>query len=170
MSFRFSLRSIERCRSVDPRLMAVCVVALSRSPVDFGVTEEQSRTVAEQAAKVKAGVSKTMNSKHMIPEGGSFSVAIDLVPFIDGRFQWGDDKWQVRRADGLVIEPFYAMAAAMRDAAVATGFRIRWGGAWDRTLNDLPPGADAMRRAVAEYVVRHAGPDFLDGPHFELTA
>lgn len=167
MGFRLSHRSVERCRHVDPRLVACVVVALARSPVDFGLTEEQSRTVAEQKAKVDAGVSKTMNSKHMIPAGENFSTAIDLVPFIDGRFQWGDANWQVV-SGGKILEPFFDIAAAMREAALFAGFHIRWGAVWDRPLGSLPAGAAALKQEVEKYKVRHAGSDFLDAPHFEL--
>lgn len=169
MSFRFSQRSLDRCRNVDARLIAVAVIALSKSKVDFGITEEQSRTVAEQAEKVRRGVSKTMNSKHVIPAGAVVSSALDLVPYVNGRFDWGDDQWRVTLANGTKVDAFYEIAAAMRDAAVCAGVRIRWGGVWDRTLNDLPAGAAAMKAAVQDYKVRHDGVDFLDGPHFEIV-
>lgn len=168
--YRFSQRSLDRCRNVDARLIAVAVIALSKSAVDFGITEEQSRTVAEQREKVRRGVSKTMNSKHMIPDGKLVSTALDLVPFVEGRFQWGDAQWGITLADGSRIEPFYEIAAAMREAAICANVRIRWGAVWDKVLNDLPAGAAAMKAAVEAYKVRHPGPDFLDGPHFEIVA
>jgi peptidoglycan L-alanyl-D-glutamate endopeptidase CwlK len=169
MAFRFSQRSVSRATGVDPLLFAIATLALYRSAVDFGLTEEQSRSEAEQREKVARGVSKTMNSKHMIPAGKAFSTALDLVPFIDGRFQWGDNQWRVQTADGRTLEPFYEIAAAMREAAIAFGVKVRWGGVWDRTLDQLPAGAAGMKRAVEEYKARHPGPDFLDGPHFELA-
>lgn len=172
MSFRFSKRSMDRARSVDPRLMAVATAALARSSVDFGLTEDQSRTWAEQAEKVRRGVARTMNSKHIIPQGGEFSMALDLVPFIDGVFTWGDNQWRVRTKAGAVIEPFYEIAAAMREVAVALGITITWGGVWDRRLNDLPPGPAAMKAAVEAYKARRkvaGGTALLDGPHFELV-
>jgi len=64
MGFRFSKRSMDRARAVDPLLMAVAVIALNRCAVDFGITEEQSRSLNEQAEKVRRGVSRTMNSAH----------------------------------------------------------------------------------------------------------
>lgn len=172
MTFRFSQRSLDRARNVDARLIAVAVIALTKSTVDFGITEEQSRTYAEQAEKVARGVSQTMESKHMIPKGGTVSTALDLVPFIDGRFQWGDGYWRVKTAAGPVIEPFYEIAAAMREAAVCSGVRVKWGGCW-KVLNDLPAGAAAMKKAVEEYKSerRALGKSaFLDGPHFEVVS
>lgn len=172
MSHRFSKRSMDRARDVDPVLMAIAVLALARSPVDFGLQEEQSRTLNEQAEKVRRGVSKTMDSAHVIKAGASFSTGLDLVPYIDGVFQWGDNQWRVTTKTGAVIEPFYVIAAAMRDVAVITGVRLIWGGCWDRTLNDLPAGPAAMKAAVEGYKARRkvAGKSaFLDGPHFELA-
>ena len=172
MAFRFSQRSLDRARNVDSLLIAIAVIALSKSRVDFGITEEQSRTLAEQAEKVRRGVSKTMNSKHMIPAGKAVSTALDLVPFVDGRFQWGDAQWSITLEKGGKIEPFYEIAAAMREAAICAGQVVVWGGVWDRYLNDLPAGAAAMKTAVEDYKKRRhdAGASaFLDGPHFEIV-
>lgn len=79
MGHRFSKRSMDRTREVDPLLMAVAVIALSRCAVDFGLTEEQSRSVAEQAEKVRRGVSKTMNSAHVIAAGWAFVAVCVLM-------------------------------------------------------------------------------------------
>lgn len=169
MTFKFSQRSRDRAKRVDPVLMLIAADALAHCAVDFGLTEEQSRTYAEQAEKVRLGYSKTMNSKHMIPKGGQYSTALDLVPFVDGKFHWGDGMWRVRTLSGETLEPFYEIAAAMRDAAVRAGKRVIWGAVWDKALNDLPAGAKAMKAAVEAYKVRHKGADFLDGPHFQLV-
>lgn len=171
MSYRFSQRSLDRARNVDARLIAVAVIGLTKSKVDFGITEEQSRTYAEQAEKVRRGVSQTMTSKHMIPQGKTVSTALDLVPYIDGQFQWGDQHWRVTTKAGAVLEPFYEIAAAMREAAICAGVQVKWGGCW-KVLNDLPAGAAAMKAAVEAYKVerRRAGKSaFLDGPHFEIV-
>lgn len=174
MTFRFSQRSLDRARNVDSVLIGIAIVALTKSSVDFGITEEQSRTHAEQAEKVRRGVSKTMDSKHMIPQGRSVSTALDLVPYVDGRFQWGDNQWRILTSAGRTIEPFYEIAAAMREAAICTGVRIRWGGAWDRVLNDMPAGADAMKAEVMAYTARQKAKGnksiLLDGPHFEIVS
>jgi peptidoglycan L-alanyl-D-glutamate endopeptidase CwlK len=171
--FRFSQRSLDRARNVDTRLIGLAITALSRSSVDFGLTEEQSRTEAEQAEKVRRGVSRTMNSKHMIPKGKTVSSALDLVPFVDGVFTWGDNQWRVKTKAGPTIEPFYEIAAQMREAAIAAGLVLTWGGVWDRRLNDLPAGAAAMKAAVQAYAARRkaaGGTALLDGPHFELVS
>jgi peptidoglycan L-alanyl-D-glutamate endopeptidase CwlK len=50
------------------------------------------------------------------------------------------------------------------------GVSLTWGGVWDRRLNDLPADADGIEAAVKAYCARHPGPDFIDGPHYELAA
>ena len=168
MPYSLGAKSRANMRRVDPRLADLIAPALATCAVDFGVQEEQSRTWAEQAEKVRRGVSKTMNSTHVIKPGKTHSTGIDLVPWIDERWQWGDSQWRVKTLAGPVVEPFYEIAAAMQRAAIERGTRVKWGAVWDRCLNDLPSGAKALKAAMEAYKVRHAGPDFVDGPHFEL--
>lgn len=167
MTYVLGSRSLSFCAHVDPKLMAVVKRAISICPVDFGMTEDQSRTVAQQAAKVAAGVSHVRPgpaARHMIQPDG-YSKAVDLVPWVDGRFQWGDGQWRVTTASGAVLMPFFDIAAAMRTAAIEAGVEIRWGAVWDKRLNAI---AGDLKAEVERYKQRHAGPDFLDGPHFEL--
>ncbi len=171
MPFALGARSLSRSAHVDPKLMAVVSLAIGRSPVDFGMSEEQSRTAAEQLKKFNDGVSKVRPgpaARHMIQPDG-FSKAVDLVPWVDGAFTWGDGQWRVTTKGGAVIRPFFDIAAAMQSASVELGAPVRWGAIWDRVLNDLQPGATSLALAMEDYKVRHPGPDFLDGPHFELT-
>lgn len=148
--FVFGARSEAELKGVNPTLVAVTRRALVLSTVDFGVYDG-IRTVAEQRAHVAAGNSKTMASKHL--DG----LAVDLVPFIGGRYVWD---W-----NGC-----YSIALAMDKAATEMGVadRITWGGAWDRRLSDYGNDPAAYRREVDAYKARHAGPDFIDGPHFEI--
>ena len=154
MTFALGKRSMERLNGVHPRLDMVVETAITISTQDFTVFEGL-RTLERQRELVRTGASKTLNSKH-IEQDDSFGHAVDLVPWIDGQARW---EWG----------PIYPIASAMREAAVIHSVNIRWGGVWDRRLNDLPPGANALKAAVQAYSVRHPGPDFLDGPHYELV-
>jgi hypothetical protein len=123
MTYALGSRSLSFCAHVDPKLMAVVKRAISICPVDFGMTEDQSRTVAQQAAKVAAGVSHVRPgpaARHMIQPDG-YSKAVDLVPWVDGRFQWGDKNWKVHTADGRTLDPFFDIAAAMVASCNAAG-------------------------------------------------
>lgn len=155
MTFALGKTSKARLVGVDSRLVRVVERAIVLSRQDFTVFEGL-RTVERQRKLVAAGASKTMNSKHIRQPDG-FGKAVDLVPWIAGRAQW---EWG----------PIYHIAAAMRAASTEQRTPIRWGGVWDRRLSDLPADVEGMRSAVSAYCARHPGPDFLDGPHYELAA
>lgn len=150
--FKFGKASEAELIGVDNRLVQVARLALSLSSQDFGVFDGL-RTVAEQRKLVNRGMSKTMNSKHL--EG----LALDLVPWYNGKYVW---EWSL----------IYPVVMAVDRAATQLGYAhlITWGGAWDRTLADFGSDKDSQeyKREVSRYCERHAGKDFIDGPHFQI--
>lgn len=117
MSFRLSSRSRSRLRGVHPKLAAVTEAAIQLTPVDFMVTEGL-RTLERQAVLVRAGASRTLNSRHLTGH------AIDIAALVEGQVRWD---W-----------PLYPrIAAAFRKAADELGIAIVWGGDWPR-LRDGP--------------------------------
>jgi peptidoglycan LD-endopeptidase CwlK len=156
MTFSLGLKSHGNLVGVHPALKAVIVRAVQLSAVDFGV-HDGTRTLSEQRRLVDRGVSKTMKSRHLVRPDG-YGHAVDLVPWIGGRFSWAD--WR----------PFYAIAAAVEAARREQGPDLVWGGVWDRTMGQLKcQTAQDFAAALAAYGARHPGPDFYDGPHFELA-
>lgn len=154
--FRFGPTSLENMIGVHPRLVRTVRVALSLSRQDFQV-HDGVRSRAEQQVLVARGASRTLLSRHLLQSDG-WGHAADLVPWIDGGLSWS---WPA------CLE----VAAAMRAAAELSATRLRWGGVWDRPLDQLGPSADDLRLAVRAYVQhrRRAGrPAFTDAPHFEL--
>ena len=115
-----SSRDRTRLTGVHPDL--VVVVEAARRQVPF-IVVEGLRTRERQAQLVKSGASRTMDSRHLTGH------AVDLAPTVDGEVRWD---WQL----------FYPMAKAVKDAALARGIALVWGGDWPR---------------------------FRDGPHFELN-
>lgn len=169
MTFYLGPKSKKNMAGLHPALALMAPKALALSPVDWGFTEPLVRTVAQQRQKVKDGVSKTMNSPHLVRSDG-YGHAVDCVPYIDGAYTWGDAKrfgWPV---DILGVEtfPIFHIAAAWRLACIAGQFPMTWGGVWDRDIRSLPPGWEGMREAMLAYNARHPGADFNDGPHFEM--
>ena len=150
MTFVLGPTSRSRLSGVGPNLVKVVQGAIQITSQDFSVFEGL-RTAETQAEYLKRGVTRTLKSKHLRQPDG-FGHAVDLVPFIDGRVRW---EW------GAI----WPIAEAMRRAAIDLGVSIRWGGVWDRTLNELSPD---LKTEVDAYCKRHPGPDFLDGPHYEL--
>lgn len=149
--FKLGAASLKELEGVDSLLVSVVKLAITLTEQDFTVYDG-IRTVKEQMNHVQNGTSKTMQSKHL--DG----LAVDLVPWINGKPVWD---W-----DGC-----YKIAMAMDMAATQLGCAalIRWGGAWDRKLSDFGGNVDSYKDEVAAYQRRHAGPDFLDGPHFEIS-
>jgi peptidoglycan L-alanyl-D-glutamate endopeptidase CwlK len=172
--FYFGAASQQRLAGVVPALVAVADHAIQISAQDFCVGEgvrsaaDQLRDWYRRTSKLNGipvgatvnGVRGTGVGNHQVKADG-FGHALDLVPVVGGALLWtlpAAEQWP----------HIYPVADAMRTAAISLGTRIRWGGVWDRILNDLAPGAAALEQAVRDYEGRHAGPDFIDGPHFEI--
>lgn len=152
--YRLGSRSRQELRGVHPGLVRVVERAICLTTQDFSV-HDGIRTEEDQRDLVRRGASKTMNSRHLRQPDG-YGHAVDLVPYVGGRLRW---EWPL----------IYPIAVAMRTAAVEEGISLRWGGVWDRPFLDLEPGTTyGMRVAVEQYAARHPGPDFLDGPHYEI--
>ncbi len=148
MSFKLGTRSRSELKGVHPDLVAVVERAIALTVQDFGV-HDGIRTMAEQKKFVAAGVSKTLDSRHLTGH------AVDLVPFINGQLRWED-------------QPIYKIADAVRMAAKELEIPIRWGGAWDVLLTE---STDSPEEMVEDYIARRkaAGKKaFIDGPHYEL--
>lgn len=166
--FALGTRSLGFLAGVHPDLLAIVKLGISISPVDFGVTEPQVRTIADQRAKVAAGVSQTMQSNHLeqVDLTGKthnlYGHAVDLVPWIGGKFVWD---WSA----------IYQVQAAVAEAARRMGLvdKLCWGGAWDRWVGQYtgsPVTAAQMQAAEQAYVAarRRVGKSaFVDGPHVQ---
>jgi peptidoglycan L-alanyl-D-glutamate endopeptidase CwlK len=150
MAYKLGQKSLDELVGVHPDLVKVVKRAIELSTVDFAV-HEGLRTLATQQSYVKRGVSKTLASKHLKQPDG-YGHAVDLVPYVGGKLRW---EWPV----------IYPIAVAMRQASDELNVPLRWGGVWDRKLDDLTTD---MKKEVASYCVRHPGSDFIDGPHFEM--
>lgn len=117
MAYSLSARSLSRMEGVDERLVRVVKRAIELTEVDFMVTEGL-RTRERQAQLVRAGASRTMNSRHIIGQ------AVDVAAYVAGEVRWD---W-----------PLYPrIAKAFKAAAAELGVRITWGGDW-KTLRDGP--------------------------------
>lgn len=120
--FRFSQRSERALSQVHPDLVRVVRTALTRSPLDFMITEG-ARTIERQRQLVAAGASRTLRSRH-IPGKDGFAKAIDFAVLVNGQVRWD---W-----------PLYKQVAdVFKAVAQEQGVPIIWGGDW-RTLRDGP--------------------------------
>ncbi|MET4683674.1 M15 family metallopeptidase [Brevundimonas faecalis] len=117
MGFALGARSRANLKGVHPDLIAVVEEAIKLTEVDFTVTEGL-RSKERQAALVKAGASRTLNSRHLTGH------AVDVAALVEGQVRWD---W-----------PLYGrIAAAFKAAAKKRGVALTWGGDWTK-LRDGP--------------------------------
>lgn len=117
MSIILGSRSLSRLEGVHPDLVKVVHRAAALSDIDFTVLEGL-RTVARQKQLVKAGASKTMNSRHITGH------AVDLAVLVGGKVRWD---WPL----------YHKLAVFVKQAAKELNVPIEWGGDW-RSFKDGP--------------------------------
>jgi len=161
MTYYLSTRSMDNMKGMHPNLLLVVKSAIQFSTQDFGVVAKQVRTAAEQHALFLSGATQKdgykSKSNHQA-HGDGLGYAVDLTPYVAGR-GWVPEDWNL----------YYAIAAAMADAARKNNIRLVWGGNWYECLNDYCFSASDAKAAVERYKAKHPGPDFIDGPHFQLA-
>ena len=116
-NFKFSQRSENNLKGVNPDLVKIVHRALQLSPVDFGITEGL-RTVERQRQLVAAGKSQTMNSRHI----SGHAVDVFAYPTSAGSWEW---------------KYYEQIATAFKQAAKELDIPVEWGGDW-KTLKDGP--------------------------------
>ena len=117
MSFQFGERSLKRLEGVHPDLVKVMKRAIGCSTLDFTVLEGV-RTLARQKELMKAGATRTMNSRHLTGH------AVDIAPFVAGAVRWD---WPL----------YHQLALVVKKAAAELEQPITWGGDW-RSFKDGP--------------------------------
>lgn len=151
MSFAFGPKSRAKLEGVDPDLVRVLELAISRSPIDWMILEGvrtverqhslygQGRTAAQLRAKgvdprhakpTMPTVTWTLKSNHFTGK------AVDVVPY---------------PVDWDTPAKFDAIAKAIFAAADELGVKVRWGADWDQDGNPRERGES-------------------DSPHFELAS
>jgi peptidoglycan L-alanyl-D-glutamate endopeptidase CwlK len=121
MSFTLSERSEKRMEGLDPGLINVVKLAITRTPIDFGVAFMGGmRTPEEQNQLFKQGASKCDGylkiSKHQSGD------AIDLNVFVESK---------------MIDDPkmLCVIAGVMFSCASELNIKLRWGLDWDRDGN-----------------------------------
>jgi len=106
---------------VHPILVTMAEKALAESPVDFGViknggfrtAEEQHELFLKKRSKLDGFI---QISHHQLGN------AIDLVPYIDGKFTWSDRK---------AFEQINAVVLKVWKEMKVRGVQLTWGGSWE---------------------------------------
>lgn len=106
-NFKFSQRSENNLKGVNPDLVKVIRRALEITPVDF-IVIEGLRTEKRQKEMVATGKSQTMSSRHLAGH------AVDIIPV--------NTTWQ--------IEEFGPLLKAVKQASDELGIKLRFGINW----------------------------------------
>jgi peptidoglycan L-alanyl-D-glutamate endopeptidase CwlK len=144
--WKFGNRSEVKLVDVDENLVAVARLALTYSPVDFGITCGL-RTQHEQNQLLATGKTQVRHSRHQ--DG----MAIDVVAYVGGKVTWD-------------LEHYITIADAFAKACKELNVKVRWGGAWSHNL-DEHTGTEAHEAYVSLRKSEGRRP-FIDGPHFEI--
>lgn len=125
-------RTLKNLKGVNAQLVALTIYAMRLSLFDFGVSEGK-RSLARQTKLYSTGKSRTMKSKHLSGD------AVDI-------YASGDNPYNSDR--------IYAITRAMIAGAKFLGIahRIRWGGVWDRRVDQL--NVENLSFEVEEYARR----------------
>lgn len=118
--------SEKKLAGVHPDLQAVIHKAAEISDMTFVVTEGL-RSRERQAQLVKAGASRTMNSRHITGHAVDLAVWVDTDK--DGVVDGGEIRWDW---------PLYAkLSKIVKEAAMQVSVPIVWGGDW-KSFRDGP--------------------------------
>ncbi len=117
MGFKLSQRSLDKMIGVNPKLVEVVKLAITKSPLDFSISEGL-RTVERQKELVAQKKSQTMKSRHIVGE------AVDICVLVDGKANWD-------------FENYRKVADVFKECAKELGVKITWGGEWT-SLKDGP--------------------------------
>jgi peptidoglycan LD-endopeptidase CwlK len=113
-TFEFSTRSLLRLQGVDEELYKLMKLALSRSPIDFGIPEFGGlRTVEDQKKLFDKGLSKADGTiKKSYHQTGN---AVDVFAFVNGKASW--DEVHLSLIAGVVLS-----------CAKELNLNVTWGG------------------------------------------
>lgn len=147
----FGKQSLNSMKGVHPYLIAVMVVAIKNTPIDFTITDggrtdkaqydlwlkgrDKNGNIIDKSKVVTNADGIKGKSNHQMKEDG-FYHAVDLYAYLKGKVQFNDTK-------SLVI-----IAEHILNTAKDMGINIKWGGHFPATKT-LPYG--------------------WDKPHFELA-
>lgn len=119
---KFSQVSLDKLLTCDPRLVRLFQAVIVNYDCSI---EGGARTSIEQQANVARGVSKTLDSKHVVTPEHPLSRAVDVAPY--------PVRWPTVGTSSYVhdIARFYVFAGVVKETARVLGLLIKWGGDWD---------------------------------------
>lgn len=120
-SFKFSKNTLKNMDGVHPLLVSFAHKVLEKSPVDFGVIKNGGFRTAEEQHKLYLKKKSKLDGFIQVSHH-QLGNAIDLVPFIDGKFTWADKK---------AFEAIHKVAQEVWKEMSVNGVQLTWGGSWE---------------------------------------
>jgi hypothetical protein len=148
------VQGAEKLAQLNPDLAAVVVHAAADQPL---IVAETARTPEKQAEYYAAGLSKTLNGRHVVTEPGQVAQAVDVDP---APVNYND------------LEAYKQYGARAKAIARAAGLPVTWGGDWGwdyrhlqadgpvdptRATGFLPLGASGVAGVVPAPINASAG-------------
>ena len=118
--------SLKRLENVEPTLVGIIKEAISRTKLNVQISEG-SHSLAQQKKNLAKGVSQTMKSKHLDPDGTGpkKARAVDIaIISADGKYDTD-------------LKNYRTFADIVKKVAKEKGVKVVWGGDW-KTLVDGP--------------------------------
>lgn len=118
--------SLKRLENVEPALVDIIKEAISRTMLNVQISEG-ARSLAQQKKNLAKGVSQTIKSKHLDPDGSGpkKARAVDIaIITADGKYD-------------AALKNYRVFADIVKKVAKEKGIKIKWGGDW-KTLVDGP--------------------------------
>ena len=123
MTYQLGTNSMKNMEGIDDRLIDIVELAITISPIDFGVPSSGGfRSTEDQAKLYTAGKSKCdgRNNKSYHQTGK----AVDVFGYVDGKASW----------DTLHLT---TIATCLLQASSQLGHELKWGGLW-KSWQDYP--------------------------------
>jgi peptidoglycan L-alanyl-D-glutamate endopeptidase CwlK len=112
--FQFSSSSIRRMKDVDVRLREIAHMALTISPIDFGIPEDGGLRTEDRQHALFLGGKSQLDGKNDISNHQT-GKALDFYAFVNGTASWDTQHLSM-------------VAAAFLQAASLLGYKLKWGG------------------------------------------
>jgi peptidoglycan L-alanyl-D-glutamate endopeptidase CwlK len=116
--YTLSKRSLDRVDGCNPRIITLIKLAISRTPIDFGVAWMGGKRTAEEQNKLYLEGNSKCDGYKILSKHQSGN-AVDLNVFVNSTLV--DNK-----------EMLCVIAGVMFSCASELGFEIRWGLDWDQ--------------------------------------
>ena len=137
--FKLSKRSLKNLKQVNSIIVELTKRVIEITPVDFGILDNGGwRSAEKQADLYKKGYSQL--DGHVKISYHQLGNAVDLVPYIDGKFTW-ESVEAFQKINKAVLKVW----SKMEEEGKVRGVVLQWGGDW-KSFKDFAHYQIKMKR------------------------